>query len=192
MRATHVIAAMMGVIAAALVAVLMSAGFASSVPPPQAVIEQNTDTSGNIKVHEQGTANVNVMNGNLAVRVVGEEPMQLPLDFRFIGGTQSAVNYTVPAGKRLRIDFVTLHDLNRIVDVEDFSVHVTQGGQFTRHWLSTSRQGANGDVTSEQVEIYADPGTSVGFLVRLSGPLGGGEVPEEFVHGSFSGVLTDA
>jgi len=150
------------------------------------------DGNGNVAVHEQGTANVSVTNGRLAVRVVGEEPVQLPLEFRFIGGTASAVNYTVPAGKRLRIDFVTLSDLDRVVDVADFSVNVTQGGHFSRHWLTTSRQGANGDVASEQVEIYADPGTTVGFLVRLSGPLGGGDPVEEFMDGSFSGVLTDS
>jgi hypothetical protein len=37
----------------------------SSHPVP--VREQNTDANGNIKVHEQGTANVNVTNSNLSV-----------------------------------------------------------------------------------------------------------------------------
>jgi len=37
----------------------------SSHPVP--VREQNTDASGNIKVHEQGTANVNVTNSSLPV-----------------------------------------------------------------------------------------------------------------------------
>jgi hypothetical protein len=31
------------------------------------VSEQNTDANGNIKVHEQGTANVNVTNTNLSI-----------------------------------------------------------------------------------------------------------------------------
>ena len=34
---------------------------------PVPVLEQNVDTNGNIKVHEQGTANVNVTNTNLSV-----------------------------------------------------------------------------------------------------------------------------
>lgn len=118
--------------------------------------------------------------------------MQVPLSFRFIGGDASAFNYPVPAEKRLRIDFVTFYDFNRPVDVETFSVSATQGGQVTRQWLHTSRQGANGDVVSEQVEIYADPETTVGFIVQLSTPLGGGEPPEEFMNGSFTGALTDA
>lgn len=48
-------------------------GLAQSVtvnnPPAQAVPvrEQNRDASGNIKVHEQGTADVNVTNGSLTV-----------------------------------------------------------------------------------------------------------------------------
>jgi hypothetical protein len=37
----------------------------SSHPVP--VREQNLDTSGNIKLHEQGTANVNVTNPSLSV-----------------------------------------------------------------------------------------------------------------------------
>jgi hypothetical protein len=56
----------------------------SSHPVP--VREQNLDANGNIKVHEQGTANVNVTNSSLSVRAsavtdggsfVGPAPAQL-------------------------------------------------------------------------------------------------------------------
>ncbi len=42
-------------------------GEAGAVPAPIAVREQNLDASGFIRVHEQGTANVNVTNGSLPV-----------------------------------------------------------------------------------------------------------------------------
>jgi hypothetical protein len=58
MRVTHLIAAMLGVIAAASVAMLVSAGFAQSDQPPLPVLEQNKDAAGNMRVHEQGTASV--------------------------------------------------------------------------------------------------------------------------------------
>jgi hypothetical protein len=38
---------------------------------PVPVAEQNVDGSGNVKVHEQGTANVNVTNGSLAAAQSG-------------------------------------------------------------------------------------------------------------------------
>src|SRR3990172_1874867 len=42
-------------------------GPAGAAPPAQSVREQNLDGSGLIRVHEQGTANVNVTNGSLPV-----------------------------------------------------------------------------------------------------------------------------
>jgi hypothetical protein len=53
-----VIAGLLGFIAAALASLLVGSSVAESAQPPLPVIEQNTDTNGSIKVHEQGTAAV--------------------------------------------------------------------------------------------------------------------------------------
>jgi hypothetical protein len=46
---------------------LMSVFVTNDASHPVPVREQNTDANGNIKVHEQGTANVNVTNPSIAV-----------------------------------------------------------------------------------------------------------------------------
>ena len=95
-------------------------GSASAAPPPPAdtkVREQNLDGSGLIRVHEQGTANVNVTNtsvpvsgtvdvGNLPLDAQGnvrvsEAPQSAQLDFTHLlvdVCTSSSTDFCVPAG----------------------------------------------------------------------------------------------
>src|SRR3972149_11413222 len=67
-------------------------GAASAAPPPPSetkVREQNLDGSGLIRVHEQGTANVNVTNGSLPVSGtvdVGNLPLDEAGKFQGSGG----------------------------------------------------------------------------------------------------------
>lgn len=64
----------------------------AATPPPQPVVEQNLDAHGNVKVHEQGTANVNVVDGN--------EPYSVHLDVN-AGNPQRCKDVPLPAGDLL-------------------------------------------------------------------------------------------
>ncbi len=60
----------LAVVAAGLGALFVGGEWASSAPavqPPLPVQEQNLDADGNVKVHEQGVADVNVTNASLPV-----------------------------------------------------------------------------------------------------------------------------
>ena len=152
------------------------------------VREQNVD-GGNVKVHEQGTANVKVTNTPTVVET--GTPIQAEQVYSFNGLSFDDAMYAVPAGKRLRIDLITFHDQNRPVGIGQFEVSTTVGGSQVHHFLATSTQAHDGDVATDPVTIYADPGTAVRFFVSLDGPLGGGGVTLA-MESSFSGILTDA
>jgi hypothetical protein len=81
------------------VAILFATGWGSAVAAqisnvfvtndsahPVPVQEQRTDANGNIKVHEQGTANVNVTNGSLSVD--SPTPITDGGSFRVFNGTR--------------------------------------------------------------------------------------------------------
>jgi hypothetical protein len=74
---------------------------ANTASNPVPVRDVNTDSSGNIKVHEQGTANVNVVDNR--------EPFQRSFNINLsdgdFGGSDS---FTVPAGKRLVVQYVAV------------------------------------------------------------------------------------
>jgi hypothetical protein len=63
---------------------------------PVPVKEQATDGSGNLKVHEQGTANVNVTNSQITVRA-GTTPRRSDTTFGTISDEETIVS-TVAAG----------------------------------------------------------------------------------------------
>jgi hypothetical protein len=66
---------------------------------PVPVREQATDANGNLKVHEQGTATVNVVDNH--------EPWQHAFSVNVADGSNSGEDfYTVPAGKRLVVQYV--------------------------------------------------------------------------------------
>ena len=158
----------------------------NSTREPVPVHEQGTAdvnvTNAPLAVHEQGTANVNVTNAPLAVRASGEQPVQWKLEWEFgLGECIAFDSYTVPAGKYLRIEQVTLRSTD---DIELFRVStnlLTDNGT-TAHFLEFRR--------AQPVRIYAEPEEGVGFAVALKPkPLGCG--PLQYA-GSFSGVLIDA
>jgi hypothetical protein len=116
-------------------------------------------------------------------------PVAHQVQFSFSGAPDDQESYAVPAGKRLTIDLVTFHDLNRTVGIRELMVTATTGGETVRHYLSTSTQADSADVATDQVNITADGGTDVAFFVQLTGGLGGGT---NYMYGSFAGTLTDA
>jgi hypothetical protein len=78
MRMKLVVAGMLGFVAAALSALLVMSGPANSAQSPLAVIEQNKDAGGNIKVHEQGTAAVKAQqDGSWTVGISGSPSVRV-------------------------------------------------------------------------------------------------------------------
>jgi hypothetical protein len=72
-----------------------------------------------------------------------------------------------------------------------YEVAVTHAGEQLTHNIASSTQAENGDVITEQTTIYADPGSTVRFVIsvepNLVPPPGG----TDFMYGSFAGTLTD-
>jgi hypothetical protein len=128
------------------------------------------DGDGNIRVHEQGTAAVDVANPSIAVRPEGE-PITVKLST--FGGGGGTPTYVVPADKRLLIRYV-----NGLIDanLDDFlRLHVT--GTPPTHDYAFAGFAAGGVlVISEPVTISAIGGQHVvlGIIdakVELSGYL---------------------
>jgi hypothetical protein len=72
-------------------------------------ITKPLDAGGNVKVHEQGTANVNLTNAPLSVHEQGsvsvsEPELEHPFFFGF--GADGSEEYTVPAGRALMLEYV--------------------------------------------------------------------------------------
>lgn len=76
-----------GFVAAAVGGSVAVANPNPSAPPAQPVREQNVDASGAIRVHEQGTANVNVTNSSLPVTVANLPATQ---NVNIVGGAVQA------------------------------------------------------------------------------------------------------
>ena len=145
-----------------------------------------------------GTPSVNVANTTpipvAPVAGPGATPIAQQISFGFTGAggsTFDTFTYNVPAGKRLTIDLVTFSDLQRAVGVEQFTINALTGGNGTVHWVATEDTPGAGDTVTRLVPIVADPGSSLVFGVQLTSPLGS-ENTTLFMHGSFTGTLTDA
>jgi hypothetical protein len=150
---------------------------ARAAPGIQDVFVTNS-TREPVPVHEQGTADVNVLNAPLAVRESGETPVQRSLAWT-IGICGATDTYTVPAGKYLRIEQVTFRQALPQDHIEWFRVRT----DFVFHYLEHTRDGI-----SQLVRLYASPGSTVAFSLRTTCPFAEGVT----FDGSFSGVLIDA
>jgi hypothetical protein len=125
-----------------------------------ATIVSPLDAQGNVKVHEQGTANVNVTNTSVPVHEQGIASV-------LQAGTQTTVHfsnlslYTVPAGKRLVIVYVSGY-----ADTSGYMVLSVQGGgagvaNFILPTQDASNEFVNRWVMSYQVTIFAGPGAQL-------------------------------
>jgi len=127
--------------------------------PVQATGTLEVQATGTVPVHEQGTASVNVTNTSVPVHEQGIASVQqagTPTTVHF----SNLTTYTVPAGKRLVIEYVSGY-----ADVSGYIVlEVIGGGTSANHTLPTqdaSTEFVNRWVTSEQVTIFAGPGAEL-------------------------------
>jgi hypothetical protein len=150
---------------------------------PVPVREQNLDARGNINVHEQGTASVNVTNSSLAVHEQGTAAVheQGTANVNVVSSSvpvsqagapvtielNTDITYTVPAGKRFVIQY--LNGGNAPSD-PDTGLHVSGTVPLQVYQFVGTKSPATGNyLVSEPVAITVDPGNKLvmsngGFL----------------------------
>lgn len=151
---------------------------------PLPVEEQNLDGS-NIRVHEEGTARVRTDLG---------EPVQLDDSVLVLANENGAnhVMYTVPAGKRLVIQYVEGFVTYPTGDDQPRISFTTHSGGSSEWFIFTPNpvvvvNGHTDFAGAQQVTLYADPQTIV--QVFVSTPTGhSGNAIGDF---EMSGVLVD-
>ena len=80
------------------------------------------------------------------------------------GGGCLRLIYTVPAGKRLVIEYASMKARITDAQVSRMSMYTTVGDQEVLHYLTPTPPSTidNGETSAgQQVRLYADPGTSV-------------------------------
>ena len=148
-----------------LTCLIPSAGWAAPPPPgPTSVTVVNTPT--------QPVPVLNEANPDLA-------PFQATQpNVPFVSDQQGVdVNFTVPAGKRLVIEFASGTAYLMQGRVTAFQLVTVVNGVIAAHNLTFTSIGPAGgfsisDTASQQVRLYADPGTTVAFRVQrdIGGP----------------------
>jgi hypothetical protein len=172
-----------------LVAVFIHAGNAVAAPATANVNVVNTPD-----VNVVNTPNVNVANSTLSVRDAAHpayQPFQAQAQFAIPTG-DSAITFviaTVPAGKRLVIEYATVL-AEAGAGTLGARIQTTADGNFAAHHLVLAGQGPLFGVpaftASQTMRVYADPNTAVTGIVNRSETTGtaGGQV-------SISGHLVD-
>jgi hypothetical protein len=119
-------------------------------------------------------------------------PFATTIFAEFAGSAFDSTAFTVPEGKRLRLEFFSFQEINFIGrGVRSFRLVVTSGGRSVSHFLPPPED-SDGDtnIVAQQLSILADPGSEVTLNVALEGPLGS----DSAVFGmpaAFAGTLTD-
>jgi len=146
--------------------------FAAAAPAPKGVTIVN-DENQPVPVYE----------------VINKQPFQwgetVDFDPTQLGGS---VSFTVPAGNRLVIEYVSGNAGIDIGDLVAFSVWTTVNRVFTRHEITPTAVGpaggfAKGYIANQSLVLYADPETVV--TVYAGDTLGG----RAAMHASISGYL---
>jgi hypothetical protein len=130
------------------------------------------------------TQNVNVINTPLPVREVfnpASQPFQASAGDLF-GATETSKTFvlaTVPAGKRLVIEYATASGFFAAGNKMGALITTTVGGITVQHQLVMIEQGAIADpvdfAAAQPMRLYADPGTNVlGIVFRTDPPSGSG------------------
>jgi hypothetical protein len=104
--------------------------------------------------------------------------------------------FTVPAGKRLAIEQVTVRGHNLGFSAVLVAIETTVGGVTTRFFLPVNGQGfspigVDRFAASHQMRIFADPGTQVRFVATVEGGVFANINNVEIVAGSIAGKLED-
>jgi hypothetical protein len=138
----------------------------------------------------RSTIPVAVLILGAAGAALAEEPFQAKVSLTIPAGVleDCPALATVPAGKRLTIEYVAA-GLKAPIGQKPWlqMIGTTLGGVHAFHMLNTETTGfQNNYVVAQPVRLYADPGTSVGFCFHRTTSNG-----ELFIYASLSGVLTD-
>jgi hypothetical protein len=150
--------------------IFLATGWGSAVAAQISSVFVTNDASHPVPVAQQGTANVNVTNSTVPVHEQGTATVQqagTPVHFELrerqtFGGN----TYTVPAGKRLVIQYIngTVRDpvngtpANALLFLDATTSTNTAEYEFV---ASNHASDDNSDHVSEAVTIYADPGSEV-------------------------------
>ena len=138
-------------------------------PPPLRVLEQNRDSLGFIKVHEQGTANVNVTSGSLNV-----------------DGAVSVTNF--PATQNVFVTGGTLDSasLTPVAQIHALDVNLQPGQSSGQITLSTTLNAvvvSAGALREGGITFYSPlPGGAPLFSLSLGQAGGGGVDVKSFAH----------
>lgn len=149
---------------------------------PVATQDQNVDTNGNIKVHEQGIANVDVTNTMLPVHELGTALVSvanMPGSQPFMrnesvvlepGQTFASTCDSVPKGKSFAMEFIDLQT-NGLASGEVLYVtlDVSTGTAFVSHPLPLQATAGDVPMFASPVRLYADPGSDFCLSVHRLG-----------------------
>ncbi|HUH14955.1 MAG TPA: hypothetical protein VML35_03620 [Gaiellaceae bacterium] len=157
------------------------------------VFVANTDTNP-VPTKAIGSTQVNgtvAISGTPTVSLA-TTPFATTIFAEFAGSSFDSTSFTVPDGKRLRLEFFSFQEINFIGrGVRSLHLVVTSGGQRVRHFLPGPDDSDNDtNIVTQQLSIVADPGSEVTLDVFLEGPLGS----DSAVFGmpaAFAGTLTD-
>jgi hypothetical protein len=142
--------------AAATLNVFVSNDSAHPVP----VSETNTDTGGNIKVHEQGTA---------AVRSADEEVSVTRTVFQDLTTVCGGDVYTVPAGKKLVVEYLSAWVPDTVGDPTAAEGYFNVADTERLLPVIFERQAFDEFAASETVHYAFPPGATIHFTVSLEG-----------------------
>jgi hypothetical protein len=144
--------------------IFLSTGWGSAVAAQITNVFVTNDASHPVPVHEQGTVVVQQTGTPVHFQLIVPPNGQFP-------------TYTVPAGKRLEIQYIK----GFVIDESgDPGVEIIASGNFDQNFPDRF----NGDEIDEQVTIYLGPGE---FLQVHTGP-----DEENYARLDFYGVLTNA
>jgi hypothetical protein len=182
--------------ASSILSVFVTNGPSHPVPAQ----EQNLDASGNIKVHEQGTANVNVTNTTVPVHEQGTAQVSVA---NMPGSQPFMRNETilldpgqvfvskcdeVPAQKTFAMEYIDLQT-NGIAsgEVVWVTLDASTGGAFVSHPLPLQVTAGDVPVFASPVKLYADPAS--GFCISVHRAAGGDTAETIRADYSVSGYL---
>jgi hypothetical protein len=159
---------------------LMSVFVTNDSAHPVPVREQNTDANGNIKVHEQGTANVSVQGtpgvtianttvpvheqGTAAVRPSEDEVGITSLFQNSQGGNCGGVLYSVPSGQELIVQYLSAENGHIAGGSNATLVSGSVGATGLDLPLVFQPQGSHAFIASQQVHFVFPSGTHVQFF----------------------------